>query len=248
MTVFTAAYFGDYEKFYELYKKESKEYEKVGDYYELDDKEFLTRCIVRGVTYSFDFAKKLNNSDLALSERICSAISGRFIMSNYLEEELIEPFCIRYPDIPTKRTCISISKKFPFHVAILATLMNWEDVYNFLDIKYHNYIYSLAFIINREFVIKDQLRKNNYIYPDISYNSLKKCIDVYYKDYFYEENLKDYCNYDYYDLDSVEEWDTGQMGWYNLSEVSFEGNYILDNMKTYKFKQIKDYSIKDYAS
>ncbi|KRZ98252.1 uncharacterized protein AC631_05988 [Debaryomyces fabryi] len=259
-TLFTAAYFGKFEEFYELYKIELKEYEKFDDHYDLDDMQFLSRCIVRGVTYNFEFARKLHNSDLALSERICRAISGRFIMSNYLEEEFIKPFCIWYPDVPSKETCVSIAKKFPQLVGIVCVLMNWNDIYDSLNIYPMRYIYNLARLIDRTHIAEDQWRKSEKYNGFFCFYSrspsaefrdereyvLKDYLPIY-NSRFHEESLMDYCNYNYFDSDEV--CSTGLMGWNNLSQGSFEGNLILDNVKTHKFKQIDScQTYSDYLS
>lgn len=90
------AYNIDFEKFIALYDPEFYYEESEIDY------DFITRFIVRGIMFHFDFAKKIYEHDIIVNnkQRILKAISSRFTMSNYIVEELMRPYCIWFPNVP----------------------------------------------------------------------------------------------------------------------------------------------------
>lgn len=94
------AYNIDFEKFIALYDPEFYYEESEIDY------DFITRFIVRGIMFHFDFAKKIYEHDIIVNnkQRILKAISSRFTMSNYIVEELMRPYCIWFPNVPSRDT------------------------------------------------------------------------------------------------------------------------------------------------
>ncbi|CCD26723.1 uncharacterized protein NDAI_0I01540 [Naumovozyma dairenensis CBS 421] len=110
----------------------------------------LTYYIVRGVRFSFYFAWQLRHSDLPLCAEVYRAISARFIMSNYLEDDFIKdhiPACLWYPNIPKKETCfrlLEISNDYKYSLGALAGLNNWGDLFSKCDFEYiDGYIWTI---------------------------------------------------------------------------------------------------------
>lgn len=94
------AYNIDFEKFIALYDPEFYYEESEIDY------DFITRFIVRGIMFNFNFAKKIYEHDIIANnkQRILKAISSRFTLSNYIVEELMRPYCIWFPNVPSRDT------------------------------------------------------------------------------------------------------------------------------------------------
>ncbi|SMN22742.1 similar to Kazachstania africana KAFR_0K00130 hypothetical protein [Maudiozyma saulgeensis] len=101
----------------------------------------LTYYIVRGVRFSFYFAWKLRHSDLELNHWIYRAISARFVMSNYLEDDFIKeyiPACLWFPNIPKKETCLrllEIAPDYKYSIGCVAVLNDWNDVFFACDFE-----------------------------------------------------------------------------------------------------------------
>ncbi|EDO18265.1 hypothetical protein Kpol_1039p14 [Vanderwaltozyma polyspora DSM 70294] len=140
-----AAYVGDFDNFYKnfigtelVYFRGYKDDEvKLG---ELDLNNALTYYISRGCRFSFTFAYKLRNSGIALNKYILRNISARFIMSNYLDDDVVKnyvPACIWYPNIPLKETClklIKINDLYNYLVYFICVFNSWNDVYSSLNL------------------------------------------------------------------------------------------------------------------
>ncbi|SMN22419.1 similar to Kazachstania africana KAFR_0K00130 hypothetical protein [Maudiozyma saulgeensis] len=136
----------------------------------------LTYYIVRGVRFSFHFAWQLRHSDLELNHWIYRAISARFVMSNYLEDDLIKeyiPACLWYPNIPKKETCLKlleIAPDYKYSIGCVAGLNDWKDVFvacNFQCID--TYLWRLLYTYQRKDMLgqlKEKLEVREFIKRD----------------------------------------------------------------------------------
>lgn len=115
----------------------------------LPSDEILTKYIVRGVLFSFDFAKSIKNcKNVEFNTYICRSVSARYIMSNVVDDiKFLKnniPTTIWYPNAPSKDTCLKLLNIYPMYhylVATVAILMNWEDV--FIKCKFDGVDYTI---------------------------------------------------------------------------------------------------------
>jgi len=104
--------------------------------------DLLTYYMIRGIRFSFYFAWKLRHSDIPLNDYILRAISARFIMSNYLDDDIIKeyiPACLFYPNVPKKETCfklLEICSDYKYSLGIVASFNIWMDLFEKCDYEY----------------------------------------------------------------------------------------------------------------
>ncbi|CCF60366.1 hypothetical protein KAFR_0K00130 [Kazachstania africana CBS 2517] len=154
-------------------RKEDKEGSKG---MKLTQEHTLTYYIVRGARFSFYFAWKLRHSDLELNQWIYRAISARFIMSNYLEDDIIKkyiPACVWYPNIPTKETCFKLLEILPdykYTIGFVAGYNNWKDVFVKCDFKCVDaFLWKMLLTLKREEmlnILKDKADVRYFIKKD----------------------------------------------------------------------------------
>jgi len=104
--------------------------------------DLLAYYMVRGIRFSFYFAWKLRHSGIPLNDYILRAISSRFIMSNYLDDDIIKeyiPACLFYPNVPKKETCfklLEICSDYKYSLGIVASFNIWMDLFEKCDFEY----------------------------------------------------------------------------------------------------------------
>lgn len=132
-----AAYNGNFDEFIANYSCD----EKSG---------LLNICLCRGINCSIEFAAKLYESDIILCIDVMKAICGKFIMNDIVNIGFVTkcpPFCIWYPEIPNKETCIKLIKfakdTMKYQVAAVSMLMNWIDIYFMCDVKPDFYLFRM---------------------------------------------------------------------------------------------------------
>ncbi|QEU61050.1 hypothetical protein KDRO_D07470 [Kluyveromyces lactis] len=151
----TYAYYSDYENFIKYYDIKKP----------IDDDDDLNFHLCVGIRNSYNFAVKMENSGLKLTNGMLSSISARYIMSNKVCEFNFKylPVSIWYPNIPSKETCTYLLEKVNRYSLVIKTmcvLLGWEDICNKCDNICTEDCYRLSILLNREsFCSKDVLYK-----------------------------------------------------------------------------------------
>nr|CAD91888.1 hypothetical protein [Babjeviella inositovora] len=215
------------------------------DNYVLDDFSCYTDFIIKGIYYNFEFAKSIYNSKfLRYSTRVKKAICARFIMSDIIDEKLIykyTPYCIWYPNIPSKDTCFKLfslcPKKYKYQIGIISVLMQWTDVYSILNLDSESHIHNLCYLTNFKYGFKDQEEKFFKIggyYSHIYAKSLCERADL------VKIDIKHYLYFDlneYFNFDSYGEYFEPELDDYNPFEMS-EGligcsDFVIQDVEKY---------------
>lgn len=135
------------------------DYDNFIKYYSLSSHDkFLEACVCRGIAYDLTFCKNIISSNISFSNDVYKVIQSKLIMNNIIDLKCIEkyrPFCIWFPDIPSKETCIELINKFDFlnySLASLFLLMDWKDLFMSLNINDDKFLYDLSLYIGRDYV------------------------------------------------------------------------------------------------
>lgn len=166
-----------------------KNFSKYFGLLNIPEDELITFYIVKGIRFSLDFAKGINSMKSIRWNRIIGcAISARFIMSDYLEDDIIKriiPSNIWYPNSPSKNTCLLLLDKhetYKYIVATLSIINNWSDILNKCNLcRIESTVHIASEFFNR---FKNILPKNDPFryYNPYNYDTVGDDIkDVYYK-------------------------------------------------------------------
>lgn len=127
--------------------------------------DFMSGCICNGIVKNLQFCFDIKNSDITLPDFVNKVIQSKLIMNDIIELEEIskyKPFCIWYPEVPSKDTCIELANKFEFlnySISIVSILMNWEDVYRMCGSISDSFLYGLGVRTTRTWVNKSEMTK-----------------------------------------------------------------------------------------